>query len=302
MHQLAIAAWADDVQQSQDSPELPLRRSKRRNCVNAIASPSAKARRLALTDVSAHASNMASRDIKKGEVNRRGRGMRTLSPGKAQNPSDNDEAENLDFDSVTPRAKNTLDNRPIPILKSTSIQASSTGISTEPTTSSTPSSPARSRSPKRVILGRIGNGVRHLALAETLDDVQTQLGHAGKRLYSALRNVGFGEQVLPAGLAGQLAGKIDVVMDHWLDKSDERSIKTLHHELEAVQTIVVNSKRCIDERDHECEWNSIVHTPVLGLALGYITDECLGFRNVYVFRLSSFYNQNSWHHQHIHPN
>lgn len=288
MHQLAIAAWADDVQQSQNSPELPLRRSKRRNCANAIASSPAKARRLALTDVSAHASNMASRNIKKGEVNRRGRGIRTTSPEKGQNPSENDRAENLDFDSVTPRARNTLENRPIPILKSTSIQASSAEISAEPTTSTTLSSPARSRSPKRVILGRIGNGVRHLALAETLDDVQTQLGHAGKRLYSALRDVGFGDQVLPGDLAGQLAGKIDVVRDHWLDKNDERSMKTLLHELEAVQTIVTNSKRCIDEKDHECEWNSIVHTPVLGLALGYITDECLGFRNVYVFRPSSF--------------
>ena len=283
MHQLAIAAWADDVQQSQESPELPSRRRKRRNCVNATTSTPAKARRLALTDVSAHASNMTSRNIEKGEVTRRGRGMRRPSPEKGQISSDNDEAENLGFDSVTPRAKKTLNNRPIPILKSTTNQASSTGISTEPTTSSAASSPARSRSPKRVVLGRIGNGVSHVPLAETLDDLQLQLGNAGERLHNALRKVDFGHQVLPANISGELAEKIGEAMDHWLDKSDERSKTTLQLELEAVQTIVVNSKRCTREQDPECEWNSIVHTPVLGLALGYTTDERLGFRNVYVF-------------------
>lgn len=280
MHQLAVAAWIDDVQQSQKSSELPSRRRKRRDLANSVASPPSKARRLAFADVSARASNMASRNIKKDEVGRRGRRLRMPSPEKGRNSSDIDEAENFDFDAVTPRPRNKPNNRPIPILQSKSTKTPSKELSKESITSSTASSAARSRSPKKVTLGRIGNGVRHLVLAETTDDIQAQLGHVGELLYSDLQDVSFGCNVLPAGLTEQLAGKVNKVKDHWLDKRDDRSIQTLHLELQAVETIVVNSKRCMVEKVHDFEWNCIVHAPLLGLALGYVDHDSLGFRNV----------------------
>ena len=311
MHQFAVATWVHDVQQSQESQSpqpSPFRRTKRRTPPDTISLPRPKTRRLALTNASAYILNMGHPplpDSKRDQADSGDRPTRRLSPRKRQSPLINDDANDSNAKGSTPQIENILSSRPIPVLRSKSART----LVDIPTASSSQSrtktkdSSGRSISPKKssgkVVLGRVGNGVRHLPLANRPTDVDSQLGHAGKGLWDALRDCEFGNCVLPAEIKVQLAEQLGKMMELWLDEDDHRSIPTLLCELETVQTINAKSNRCVTERDHEAEWNCRVHTPLLELALGYVDDKCLGFRNVYVFNSPLILSRSNLRHQYI---
>ncbi|CBX91614.1 predicted protein [Plenodomus lingam JN3] len=300
MHPAAVTAWISEL--TSPPPALTPSHKHARAYLCESVSPR-KTRRLTLDEKmstshtnpvpSPHNEDSDSRNVLEENV------TRTPSPLKRRLPIDmySPDADPVDeLDEPTPRRSNTNNVQPVRKLSyretldaiTDDLHGHGSGNnfksrfvlrpSTQSQSASTSS--ARSRSPRKVTsLRHVGSGVTYTGLAATTDLQEMQLGTAGFALLQTLYDAIEGP-VFAASLQEHL-GKASIgrIRPSQLDHNDDRPIEELLRELHIVQTIYALSNRCVENRDHESEWNNRVHTKVLELALG--NDEAsVGFRSV----------------------